>query len=255
MGFLGIYLARELVNRGEKVVLFQRRSQLPPSARDLEGQVEIVSGDIRHWVDVTGAARKYGVDCVYHNAALLGRDCDASAWNGFEVNMLGTMNILETARIFKIPHVIYLSSGATYGMWNPPRHVNDATPQVQEHMYTTTKVGCERLGEQYHRQYGVNFRGVRPAMVVGPTRQLSYLYGDWSGVIEKTAIQEPYEVHVNPAAPCSYIYVKDVVRAMIELKQAQEAKLRQRVYNVQGFMANITDVIGAVKEKTAPTPG
>ncbi|MBA7687216.1 putative epimerase/dehydratase [subsurface metagenome] len=115
-------------------------------------------------------------------------------------------------------------------------------------MYTTTKVCCERLGEQYYRQYGVNFRAIRYAMVVGPTRQISYYYGDWSGIIERTAQGKSYTAHSNPTNSCAYIYVKDAARALVDLRRADENKLRQRVYNAHGFMATLTEVAEAIKK-------
>ncbi|KPK23448.1 MAG: hypothetical protein AMJ70_03480 [Dehalococcoidia bacterium SG8_51_3] len=247
-GLFGTYLARELLSDGEEAILFQRRSNLPPSAADLQGSVEIHSGDIGNWVQVFEALKKYGVDTVYHTAALLSKDCEYSAANGFRVNVTGTINILEAARLLGVKDVIFVSSGATYGLRNPPKQVFNDTLQNPENMYTTTKVCCERLGEQYHRQYGVNFRAIRYAMVVGPTRQISYYYGDWSGVIERTAQGQPYVVHSNPGAPCAYIYIKDAVRAMVELKKAEESRLRQRVYNVHGFMATLSEVAEQIKK-------
>jgi len=59
MGLFGSYLARELLADGEEVILFQRRSKLPPSAADLEGKVEIHSGDITNWVQVLEVLKKY----------------------------------------------------------------------------------------------------------------------------------------------------------------------------------------------------
>jgi threonine 3-dehydrogenase len=84
-------------------------------------------------------------------------------------------------------------------------------------------------------------------MVVGPTRQISYYYGDWSGIIERTAQGKPYVVHSDPNRPCAYIYIKDAVRAMVDLKKAEESKLRQRVYNVHGFMATLSEVAEQIK--------
>jgi len=247
MGLFGVYLARQLLADGEEVALFQRRSQLPHSAIDLEGNVEIFSGDVGNWVHVLEAVNKYNVDYIYHAAALLGGDCEASAAAGFRVNVAGTMNVLEAARILGVKAVIFVSSGATYGL-HPPRRVYDDTPQRAENMYATTKVCCERLGEQYHRQYGVNFRAVRYAMVVGPTRQISYYFGDWSGIIERTAQGKPYTVHVDPTSPCAYIYIKDATQALIDLRRAPEGKLSQRVYNAHGFMATITEVADVIKK-------
>ena len=247
-GLFGTYLARELLADGEEVILFQRRSNLPPSAADLEGSVEIHSGDIGNWVQVLEVLKKYDIDTVYHTAALLSKDCEYSAANGFRVNVAGTVNILEAARFLGVEDVVFVSSGATYGLKNPPKQVFNDTLQNPENMYTTTKVCCERLGEQYYRQYGVNFRAIRYAMVVGPTRQISYYYGDWSGITERTAQGQPYVVHSNPDAPCAYIYIKDAVRAMVELKKAEESRLRQRVYNVHGFMATLSEVAEQIKK-------
>jgi nucleoside-diphosphate-sugar epimerase len=86
-------------------------------------------------------------------------------------------------------------------------------------------------------------------MVVGPTRQISYYYGDWSGIIERTALGRPHVVHSNPNSPCAYIYIKDAVRAMVELKKAGEDRLRQRVYNVHGFMATLSEVAERIKKR------
>jgi len=247
MGFLGVYLARQLLADGEEVVLFQRRSKLPPSAADLEGKVEICSGDISNWVHVVEAVKEHNIDSIYHSAALLGKDCEASAANGFRVNVIGTLNVVEAARLLGVKDVAFVSSGATYGLIAPRKILND-TPQKAENMYATTKICSELLGDQYHRQYGVNFRGVRYAMIVGPTRQISYYYGDWSGVIEMTAKGKPYTVHSDPNIPCAYIYVKDAARTLIKLKRAPESKLRQRVYNAHGFMATLNEVAGAITQ-------
>jgi len=83
---------------------------------------------------------------------------------------------------------------------------------------------------------------------VGPTRQISYYYGDWSGVIEMAARGKPYVVHSDPNIPCAYIYIKDAARALIELKRAPESRLRQRIYNAHGFMATINEVAEAVRK-------
>ena len=254
-GFFGAYIARQLVEEGEEVVLFQRRDELPQSMSDLEGRVEIVSGDVSNWPQILEAVQRHHIESIYHAAALLSKDCETSAASGFRVNVLGTFNVLEAARILilGVKDVVFVSSAATYGLIPETleaidRKVYNDTLQKPENMYTTTKVLCERLGEQYRRQYGINFRGARYAMIVGPTRQLSYYYGDWSGVIEVPAKGEPYIVHSNPENPCAYIYVKDGVRGLILLKRAPEDKLRQRVYNFGGFMATLKEVAAEVKK-------
>jgi nucleoside-diphosphate-sugar epimerase len=113
-------------------------------------------------------------------------------------------------------------------------------------MYGTTKLCAELLGLQYHRQYGVDFRGARYAMIVGPGRKITHRFGDWSGIIERPAQGLPYTVHSDPECPCAYIYVKDVVRSLVDLKRADTSRLRRRMYNVQGFTATLREVAAAV---------
>jgi len=94
-------------------VLFQRRSQLPRSVADFEDKVEIIGGDIGTWIHVVEAVKSRDIDCIYHCAALLSKECEEDPAKGFRVNVIGTMNVLEAARILGVKDVIYVSSGAT----------------------------------------------------------------------------------------------------------------------------------------------
>lgn len=247
LGFVGVHVARQLLAEGEEVVLFQRRSQLPRSAADLEGKVKIVSGDISNWVHVVDAVKSNNVSCIYHVAALLGKDCADSPARGFQVNLVGTFNILEAARILDVSHVLYTSTGYVHGL-APPRKICDDTLLRPINMYETTKFCSEHLGAQYSRQYGINFRGMRLAMIIGPTRQLSYYHGDYSGTIEKAAQGKPHTIHVDPSMPQSIIYVKDVAHALIALKRADSNKLQRYMYNINSFMATMQDIANTVKK-------
>jgi nucleoside-diphosphate-sugar epimerase len=247
MGLVGLALARELLADGEEVILFQRRTELPPGAADLAGRVEIVSGDVAECAHVLDAVRRYRIDCIYHAAAVLSAACEASAASGFRTNVGGTLNILEAARILGVPDVLFVGSGTTYGLADVPIHVTEDTPQRPGNMYGTTKLCAELLGLQYHRQYGVNVRGARYGMIVGPGRQITHLFGDWSGVVERPAQGLPYTVHADPDSSCAYIYVKDAVRSLVDLRRADPSRLRQRMYNVHGFSATLREVAQVVR--------
>jgi nucleoside-diphosphate-sugar epimerase len=246
-GLVGVYLARQLLADGEEVVLFARRPALPRRAADLAGRVELAGGDVGELVQVLETVRRYRVDCIYHSAAVLSAACEASAASGFRTNVGGTLNVLEAARLLGVAHVVFVGSGTTYGLTNVPRRVTDDTPQRPENMYGTTKLCAELLGLQYHRQYEVNFRGARYAMIVGPGRRITHHFGDWSGIVERPAQGLAYTVHSDPESQCAYIYVKDVVRALVDLKRADPSRLRRRMYNVHGFTATLDEVAVAVR--------
>lgn len=248
-GLVGVYLARQLLADGEEVVLFARRAELPGGAADLAGRVALAGGDVGELVQVLEAVRRYRVDCIYHSAAVLSAACEASAAAGFRTNVGGTLNVLEAARLLDVADVMFIGSGTTYGLANVPRRVTDDTPQRPENMYGTTKLCAEMLGLQYHRQYGVNFRGARYAMVVGPGRRITHHFGDWSGIIERPAQGSAYAAHSDPRCPCAYIYVKDAIRSLVDLKRADSSRLRRRMYNVHGFTATLGEVAGAVRRR------
>jgi nucleoside-diphosphate-sugar epimerase len=188
------------------------------------------------------------VDCIYHSAAVLSAACEASAASGFRTNVGGTLNVLEAARLLGVADVIFVGSGTTYGLANIPRRVSDDTPQWPENMYGTTKLCAEMLGLQYQRQYGLNFRGARYAMIVGPGRRITHHFGDWSGIIERPAQGQSYTAHSDPDSSCAYIYVKDVARSLVDLKRADPDRLRRRMYNIHGFTATLHEVADAVRK-------
>jgi nucleoside-diphosphate-sugar epimerase len=246
-GLVGVYLARQLLADGEEVVLFARRAELQRGAADLAGRVDLAAGDVGEWVHILEAVRRYRVDCIYHSAAVLSAACEASAASGFRTNVGGTLNVLEAARLLDVADVMFVGSGTTYGLANVPPRVTEDTPQRPENMYGTTKLCAELLGLQYHRQYGVNFRGARYAMIAGPGRRITHHFGDWSGVIERPAQGLAYTVHSDPDRPCAYICVKDAVRSLVNLKRADTSRLRRRMYNVHGFTATLREVAAAVR--------
>ena len=246
-GFLGAYIVRQLLADGEEVVVFQRRKILPPGREDIRDRVKSISGDVSDWAQVLDVIKNNNIECIYHAAALLVSDCEESPAAGYRVNLTGTFNILEAARITGISDVICVGTAMTYGSL-PPKRISDDTIQNPTLMYATTKLCCERLGEYYHRKYGVNFRGIRFPMVIGPGREISYYYGDYSGAVEMPARGKEYTIHVDASNPSALIYVKDVVRALIALKGASENNLRQRMYNVHGFTATMNQVAEVVKD-------
>jgi nucleoside-diphosphate-sugar epimerase len=246
-GLVGVYLARQLLADGEEVVLFARRPALPRRAADLAGRVELAGGDVGELVQVLETVRRYRVDCIYHSAAVLSAACETSAASGFRTNVGGTLNVLEAARLLGVAHVVFVGSGTTYGLTNVPRRVTDDTPQRPENMYGTTKLCAELLGLQYHRLYGVNFRGARFAMIVGPGRRITHHFGDWSGIVERPAQGLAYTAHSDPDCLCAYIYVKDAVRCLVDLKRADPTRLRRRMYNIHGFTATPSEVAAVVR--------
>jgi len=147
-GFLGSHIAEHLTRAGHDVIVFD----LKESPWLVPGQKMII-GSVLDAAAVAGAAN--GCDVIYHLAAMAdineAIDCPAQA---VEVNIMGTVNLLEAARLSKTRRFIFASSIYVYSN--------------QGAFYRTTKRAGEMLLQDYHDRYGMEFTVLRFGSLYGP---------------------------------------------------------------------------------------
>ena len=186
------------------------------------------------------------VDGIYHTADLLSGAAEEKPITAYNLNAGGTFNVLEAARLFKVERLVFLSTSATYGL-GIPETVNEDTVQMQISIYGVTKVFSERLGEYYHRKFGVDFRAVRFPAVLGAGRRGGGASAYSSLMISEPSLGRPYEVFVEESVQMSMIYIKDAVDCLIRLYEANNERLKRRVYCIAGFSPTAMEICNAVK--------
>jgi threonine 3-dehydrogenase len=246
LGFIGSHLARKLVGMSEEVVLFDvvARTTL---VGDIKDKVKIVRGDLANWAEVLDVVRRHRISRIYHLGAILSADAEEKPLAAFMVNANGTFHVLEAARLFGVKQVIYTSTMATYGPGVPDR-VSEDVIQMPITMYGVTKVLSERLGEYYHTKFGLDFRGVRFPSVLGPGRGWGGASAYSSIIVQEAAAGRPYSVFVDEGVTMPIIYIVDAVGSLVALSQADGAKLRRRVYVIEGFSPTAGDLANAVRK-------
>lgn len=246
LGFIGFHLAVLLREQGEDVVIFDvaSRSRLSDA---FEGDVKVVRGDLADLVHVLEAVKDNDIDCIYHAGAMLPPVTEQSPSAAYSVNVTGTLNILEAARLMEVERVVYPSTLAVFGRDVPALVPNDAR-QRPPNMYGVTKVCCERLGEYYYKRYGVDFRAVRFTPLLGMGRfdsaQSAYTYR----AVQEAALGHPYTIYVDRDTTIALIYVKDAAQALIDLRHADGDKLTERVYNLYGMSMTAQGLVDAIKK-------
>lgn len=169
-GFLGINMARYLLERGHKVVILDIADFDYPEL----DKVTFVKGDIRDRAAVDQATK--GADIVIHTAAALPL---YKAEDIFSTDIDGTRNVLQSALDNKIDRMIQVSSTAVYGI--PDHHPlleDDRLDGVGP--YGIAKVQAEEVCKQY-RSKGLCVPIVRPKSFVGPERLGVFaLFYDWA---------------------------------------------------------------------------
>jgi threonine 3-dehydrogenase len=245
MGFIGTYLAHALVAKGEEVVLFDVMTN-SPLIQDIKNKVKIVQGDLSSWAEVLGVVKQYKIDGIYHTGALLSASAEEKPITAYQVNAGGTFNILEAARLFNVKRVVYTSTIASYGLGLD--RVNEDTIQMPISMYGVTKVFSERLGEYYNRKFGVDFRAVRLPSVIGPGRGGGGASAYSTLMISEPALKRPYQVFVEEDVIMPLLYIEDCVNCLTKLYEADNAKLKRRVYCIAGFSPTAKKIAEAVKK-------
>jgi threonine 3-dehydrogenase len=240
-GFVGAEVVRLLLELGETdlVVL-----DINPDTRrldDVAGRVRLVRGDLGNVSHVLDAVKQARPAAIYHLGGMLSVPSDADPAAALRVNALGTFHVLEAARLFDVPQVLFSSTQATYGADILEDRIDDYTLQRPQLFYGATKVFCELMGLFYRRKYGLDFRAVRYPSVVGPgiTTPGVVQYTSWA--IEESARGRPFTIWVAPETRFPIIYFKDAARAIVELGAAPP----DRVTTVNYLIAGPTPIASA----------
>lgn len=233
-GFIGAQVVRVLLEKGEKdIVVFD----INPSTKlldDVADQVEVVRGDLGNFSHVLSLVKNFRPTVIYHLGGMLSVPSDADNAASFRANAMGTFHVLEAARLFEVPQVLFSSTLATYGLDVRDDAVNDYTLQRPQLFYGATKVFCELMGLFYRRKFGLDFRGVRYPSIVGPGVKTPGVVQYTSWVIEECAKGNPYTMYVKPETKCPIMYYKDAARAIVMLREAPLADIKMVNYVIAG---------------------
>jgi threonine 3-dehydrogenase len=246
-GFVGTKLSKALLERGNHVVLFDI---LDPPKEDKEGgKATYVKGNISNFAEVYNAVRDWKIEHIFHLGGMLVPQCEANPWAAFQTNGLGTYYILEASRLFGVKKVIFPSTLGVYE--NVPDGIAyDDTIQRPHSMYGVLKAFSELLGLYYHRRFGIDFRGVRFPNLVGPGTRTQGS-GQYTAKIIESAIRGiPFEPWVAKETSIPMMYVKDAIRSLLELFDADESKIKTRIYNIGQISPLLTagDLLEEVKK-------
>jgi threonine 3-dehydrogenase len=228
-GFIGIELAKKFLKRGEDIVIFDKIIDDSLFAGDKK--VIKVKGDITNWPEVLNVVQQNKIDTIFHLAAILSAISEANPWASININALGTFHVLDAARLFQVKKVIFTSSMGAYGV-TQDAIVTEDTIQRPSIIYGVTKVFSELLGLYYQRKFGIDFRGVRFPQLIG-TGVKTMGFGQYNPWLIEAAIKgEAFDVWVPEDTVIPLMYIKDAIKSLVLLYDAEESKLIKRVYNL-----------------------
>lgn len=248
-GFIGSYVAEDLVEHGHEVVAYDRSTDTRVLDKlGVTDDIEVRRGDVSDPTDVIRAVRETGATRIIHLAALLTTSARANPRTAIDVNVQGTNNVLEAARILdSVERVAWASSAAVYA---PPRNyegwVDESDLVYPDTLYGASKEYNEHQARVYTEDFGVSQVALRPTVAYGPYRETggsAFL----ANIIEKPALGDSYTVEYGDQL-IDWQYVRDIAQAFRKAAFVPEADLSQRVFNVRGELATIRKAAEVVEE-------
>jgi nucleoside-diphosphate-sugar epimerase len=244
-GNLGSRLAIPLVQRGDRVVAFDIRSEPHFDSAEFR-QVQVVVGDLADRQRVLGVVREHKIETIFHLGAVLSSSAEENPYDAWRSNMDGMVNLLDAARFGEARHVVFSSTIATYGS-NLPEPLTQDAPQWPVSLYGVTKVAGERLGVYYQQQFGLDFRAIRLPAVIAARGSGGGASAYVSAAFEESVFKGGYEFYVNPTTRAPMLYIADAVRGFLDLHGAQAKNLSRRVYNIAGIAPSAEELAQAIR--------
>ncbi len=253
-GFVGLEVARRLLDAGEEDITLFSRNPSPARLGDLTGRVNAAVGDVGNFSHVLDVVKDTRPEVIYHLGAMLSVPSDADPAHAIQTNAMGTFYVLEAARLFDVRQMIFSSSIGTYGGDIAGQTLTDTTLQRPLAIYGATKAFGEHLGLVFKRKYGLDFRGIRYPSVIGPgvTTPGNVQYTSW--MIEECAKGNPFTVWTTPDTKVPVMYITEAATATVQLAQAPLENIKTINYLVDG--AKPTPTAGELAEAVrAKIPG
>lgn len=249
-GFIGFHTAQVLLARGDEVVgLDNVNAYYDPTLKEkrlsmLEGKkgFAFIRGDIRDRETVRKAMQ--GCDRVLHLAALAGvRYAFQHPGDYISININGFFEVLDEARLQKIPGFIYASSSSIYGSNETFPSKEDDKTDSQVSLYGQNKKENELMAHVYHHLYGLNVTGLRFFTVYGPWGRPDmalFLFTD--AMLHNRAI----DVYGHGKMQRDFTYIDDIVSGVVA---AIDKNYPEEVFNLGcGKTEELMDYIGAVEK-------
>ena len=249
-GFTGINIVRALAKAGEAVVALDHVSESAECRRyleGLEGKVQFVVGDVLDADATLSLAETEGIRRIVHAAAITpSGDVEPSIpLRIINVNLMGTVNMLEVARKISAERFVFLSSSGVYGApKDRTEHVREDSHQQLNNLYSICKHASELLLKRYKSLFGLSTVAGRMSAIYGPMERVtasrgnpSMIYKLVSAHLIRHAVKARGRHFVS-----DYTHVEDASSIWRHLTLADD--LSYDVYNVSAGVAySLSDVL------------
>ena len=266
-GFIGSHTADALLARGDRVTILDNFNDYYDPARKRKNieevrlnkpahsELEVVEGDLRDRELVTQLVGK-GFDAIVHLAAMAGvRASVENPWLYYDVNLTGTLNLLEAARFSGKPNFVFAGTSSAYGATKVVPFIETDPSDRPLAPYPASKRAAELLGYSYHHLHGLDFTALRFFTVYGPRGRPDMMA---YRVLDSVRLGQQIPLYNGGQMHRDWTFVSDIVAGVVG---AADRRLGFEVINLgrgepillADFVASIESLAGR-KANLVPAP-
>jgi nucleoside-diphosphate-sugar epimerase len=226
-GFLGRAVSGILQHSGSRVIALDSLSSDISSSSETASNVVC---DITNKSDLEAVFHNTRIGGIVHLAAILPTAAQRDPIRATHVNIVGSVNLLELARRFRVPRFVFGSSLSIYGSCPAERVISETDRTAPEDVYGAAKLHVEQVGSALATSSGLEFVSLRIGRVVGPGARSTT--SAWRSEIFELLSAE---ASGNIALPYTsservlLVHMEDAARALVTLLDA--SRPRHAIYN------------------------
>ena len=207
-GFIGSHVAEELIKLKHKVIVLDDLSG--GFKRNIPRNAVYVNGSITNVKLIEQIFSDHKINYVYHFAAYAAEGLSHYIRNyNYQVNQLGSINLINAAVNYNVDCFVFASSIAVYGSQSPP--MTEAMHPKPEDPYGVSKYAVELDLAAAHEQFGLDYIIFRPHNVYGERQNLGDKYRNVIGIFLKQAMQNtPLTIFGNGEQSRAFSYIDDI---------------------------------------------
>jgi UDP-glucose 4-epimerase len=257
-GFIGSHLVEQLLEEGHEVVVLDNLScgrLANISSFDKHPNLRVVIADIINREEISEVF--LGIDWVFHLAGIA--DIVPSIERPdtyFQNNVLGTLNVLQSARDAGVKRLVYAASSSSYGV--PDQYPTPETAAIQpQYPYALTKYMGEELVLHWAQTYKLPALSLRLFNVFGPRSRTTGAYGAVFGVFLAQKLNDkPFTVVGDGEQTRDFTYVTDVADAFVQAVQSDLSGDALNVGSGNHYSINyLVHLLGGTKVHIPKRPG
>lgn len=206
--------------------------------------------DVRDKNSLVNILKDNDIDSIFHLAAILSANGEKNPSFCWDVNMNGSINVLDAGVELKLNRVFIPSSIAAFGDGIDVKNTIQDSVLRPSTMYGVTKVAGEAIGNYYFEKFGLDVRGLRYPGIISSATLPGGGTTDYAVEIFYEAIKnKKYKCFLKEDATLPMMYMPDCIRATVELMEANVSKLKRHAdYNIGAISFSPAELAREIKK-------